>query len=125
MKMRKMEALKCQNCGASGLKPIWHGGTEFLKCEYCGTEYEAHEEIEEPEALPSESVSGMKQTGEYVVYKHLDVRGMNNRVILIDAASEKAIHVKNLDVCGMNNVVRVKLMPGATKDVPGISNKVE
>ena len=124
MKLRKIEALKCQNCGASELKHIRHDGMNFLKCEYCGTEYEAQEEPEKPATLPNESVSGMMQTGEYVVYGRLNVSGMSNNVTLVDTAPKNATYVKNLNVSGMNNEVRVKLMPGATKHVSGMNNYV-
>lgn len=124
MKLRKMEELKCPNCGASKFKPIRHDRLKFLKCEYCGTEYEAHEEIKKPETLSNESVSGMMQTGEYVVYGRLNVSGMSNKVILVDTASNNATHVNNLNVSGMDNEVLVKLMPGATKKVSGMGNQV-
>lgn len=124
MKLRKMEALKCQNCGASELKHIRHDGMNFLKCEYCGTEYEAQEEPEKPATLPNESVSGIKQSGEYVVYGRLTVSGMNNNVILVENAPQNATSVRDLDISGMKNEIRVKLMPGATKNVSGMKNNV-
>lgn len=126
MKIRK--ALVCPCCGANKFESIQHGSEILLRCEYCGTEYESSEEQKEkvktPENLPNETVSGCDHIGlEYVVHNKLTITGCDNR-IMIGAVSERATHVSVLSISGCDNVVRVKLMPGASKSITGCDNRI-
>lgn len=118
--------ITCNNCGASDFTYATQNGKKIRVCNYCKTEYVVVDNLEvNPEKLSNANVSGIGQTGVYVVYHKLTVSGMNNIIRLLKSAPDSATSaakVRKLTVSGMNNTIEVMLMPNATKTVSGVNN---